>query len=84
MKSEAVRPRDQEAQCSVGGSLGESCRAGIVSQETGDHVCASDRPEFKFWLLTVPFAVCLWVLHCIFLRLGFFTENDANHLSLSS
>lgn len=48
----------------------------MFSQEAGDHACASHRPRFKFCLLTVPFAVCFWALHCIFLRLGFFRKNE--------
>lgn len=47
VKPEAVRTKDQGAQCSRG-SLGVSWRPGMVSQEIGDHACASDRSKFKF------------------------------------
>lgn len=47
MKSEAVRPgiRKHSAVC---GEAWERAAGQGWSARTGDHVCASDRPEFKF------------------------------------
>lgn len=45
MKSEAVRPRDQEAQCGAAGELqGRDGQPGNWRL----CLCTSDRPEFKF------------------------------------
>lgn len=48
-KSGAVRAQGSgSAEQGQGRGEGKLGRAGMFSQETGDHACASDRPGFKF------------------------------------